>query len=131
MRRIIDEDDLGGGSEIGSVVTGVGVIGAESICTGSISSLTPSALMIHEIDPIVKIRPGYGWDEEPAEKVILFDKETARKPLPGAPIVDRTSSIVLRGVSHEGRLIGREACYQEQEGNKDTRVRQVQAISMT
>ena len=46
-------------------------------------------------------------------------------------IVDRISSVVLRGVSHEGRLIGREACDQEQEGNRDTRVRQVQAVSMT
>ena len=34
--------------------------------------------------------------------------------------VDRISSAVLRGVSHEGRLIGRGACNQEQEGNKDT-----------
>ena len=45
--------------------------------------------------------------------------------------VDRISSAILRGVSHEGRLIGREACNQEQEGNRDTRVREVQAISMT
>ena len=35
-------------------------------------------------------------------------------------VVDRISSAVLRGVSHEGRLIGREACNQEQEGNRDT-----------
>ena len=34
--------------------------------------------------------------------------------------VDRISSAVLRGVSHEGRLIGREACNQEEEGNRDT-----------
>ena len=39
--------------------------------------------------------------------------------------VDRISSAVLRGVSHEGRLIDRDACNQEQEGNRDTRVRQV------
>jgi len=45
--------------------------------------------------------------------------------------VDRISSTVLRGVSHEGRLIGRETCDQEQEGNRDIRVRQVQAVSMT
>ena len=45
--------------------------------------------------------------------------------------VDRLSLAVLRGVYHEGRLIGREACNQEQEGNRDTRVRQVQAVSMT
>ena len=45
--------------------------------------------------------------------------------------VDRISSTVLRGVSHKGRLIGRGARDQEQEGNRDTRVRQVKAISMT
>ena len=45
--------------------------------------------------------------------------------------VDRISSAVLRGVSHEGRLIGRGAYNQEQEGNRDTRVRQVRAISAT
>ena len=43
--------------------------------------------------------------------------------------VDRISSAVFQGVSHEGRLIGRDACNREQEGNRDTRVRQVQAIS--
>ena len=85
------------------------MISAESICTGPRSSPTPSALMIHEIDLIVKIWSGCGWDEEPVEKAILFNKETARKPLPGMPTVDRISSTVLRGVSHEGRLIGREA----------------------
>ena len=107
------------------------MIGVELICTGSMSSPTPSALMIHEIDLIVKIWPGCGGDEAPVEKAILFDKETARKPLPGAPTVDRISSAVLRGVSHEGRLIGKETCNQEQEGNRDTRVRQVHAVSMT
>jgi len=45
--------------------------------------------------------------------------------------VDRISSAVLWGVSHEGRLIDREARDQEQEGNSDTRVIQVQAVSMT
>ena len=45
--------------------------------------------------------------------------------------VDIISSAVLRGVSHEGRLIGREMCNQEQEGNRNTQVRQVQAVSMT
>ena len=40
-------------------------------------------------------------------------------------IVDRISLVVLRGVSNEGRLIGREACNQEQEGDRHTRVRQV------
>ena len=101
------------------------MIDAESIYTSSMSSPTPRALMIHEIDPTVKIWPGYGRDEEPVERTILFNIEIARTPLPGAPTVDRISSVVLRGVSHEGRLIGREACNQEQEGNKDTRVRQV------
>ena len=84
--------------------------------------------MIHEMDPTVKIWPGYGRDEEPMEKAILFDKETACRPLPGVPTLDRISSAVLRGVSHEGSFIGREACDQEQEGNRDTRVRQVWAI---
>ena len=63
---------------------------------------------------------GCGRDEEPTEKAILFDKETACTPLPGAPTVDTISSVVLRGVSHEGRLIDREVCDQEQEGNRDT-----------
>ena len=85
------------------------MIGAESICAGSRSSLTPSALMIHEIDLTVKIWPGYGRDKEPTEKAILFDKETAHKPLPSTPTIDRISSVVFRGVSHEGRLIGRGA----------------------
>ena len=75
----------------------------------SMISPSLSALMIQEIDPTMKIWLGYGRDEEPVEKTILFDKETARSPLPGAPTVDRISSIVLRGVSHEGRLISREA----------------------
>ena len=104
-----DEVNPGSGSEIGSTVADARVVGAEPICTGSRSSPTPSALMTHVMDPTVKIWPGYGRDEEPAEKAILFDKETARKPLPSAPTVDRISSTVLRGVSHEGRLIDREA----------------------
>ena len=87
--------------------------------------------MIHEIDPTMKIWPGYRRDKEPAERTILFDIETARTPLPDTPTVDKISSVVLRVVSHEDRLIGREACNQEQEGNRDTRVRQVQAVSMT
>ena len=68
------------------------------------SSLTLSALMTHEMDPTVKIWPGYGRDEEPTEKAILFDKETAHKPLPVALTVNRISSVVLRGVSNEGSL---------------------------
>ena len=126
-----NEVDPRSGSEIGSTVTGARVVSVEWICTGSRSSPTPSTLMTHVMDPTVKIWPGYGRDEEPAEKAILFDKETTRTPLPGAPTVDRISSAVLRGVSHEGRLIGRETCDQEQEGNRDTQVRQVQAVSMT
>ena len=31
-------------------------------------------------------------------------------------IVDKISSVVLRGVSHEGRLIDSDACNREQEG---------------
>ena len=92
------------------------------IYNGSMSSLTLLALMVHEIDLTMKIWPGYGKDEEPMKKAILFDKEIARSPLPSAPTVDRISSVVLRGVSHEGRLIGRDACSREQEGNRDTRV---------
>ena len=98
------------------------MVGVELIYTGSMSSLSPSALMIQEIDPTVKIWPGCGRDEEPAEHTILFDIEIACAPLPSAPTVDIISSAVLRGVSHEGRLIGRGACEQEQEGNRDTRV---------
>ena len=124
-RRIVDEGDLGGSSKIGSVVTSVQEIGAESIYTGSINSLIPLVLMTHEIDPTVKIWLGYGRDEDPTKRTILFDIETARTPQPGEPTVNRISSAVLRGVSHEGRLIGREARDQEQEGNRDTRVRQV------
>ena len=99
------------------------MVGTERIYIGSRSSLTPSMLMTHEMDPTVKIWPGYGRDKEPTKKAILFDKETARIPLPGAPTIDRISLAVLRGVSHEGRLIGREAYNQEQEGNRDTQVR--------
>ena len=104
--------------------------GAELICTGSMSSPTLLALMIQEIDLTVKIWPGCGRDEEPAKSTILFDMETARTPLPGAPTVNGISLAVLRGVSHEGRLIGKGARNQEQEGNRDTRVRQVRGVSM-
>ena len=106
------------------------MVGAERICTGSRSSPTLSAFMTHEMDPTVKIWSGYGRDEEPAEKAILFDKETTCTPLPGAPTVDKRYSAVLRGVSHEGRLIDRGARNQEQ-GNRDTRVRQVRAVCRT
>ena len=118
-----DEVDPGSDSKIGSAVAGVRVVGAERICTGSRSSPTPSALMTHVMDPTVKIWLGCGRNEEPTEKAILFDIETARIPLPCVPTVDRISSAVIRGVSHEGRLIDREAYDQEQEGNRDTRVR--------
>ena len=95
--------------------------GAETICSGSRRSPTLSVLMNHEMDPTVKIWPGYGRNKEPAEKAILFDKETARTPLPSAPTVDRLSLVVLQGVSHEGRLVGRGARDQELDGNRDTR----------
>ena len=45
----------------------------------------------------------------------------ARTPLPGVPTVNRISSVVLRGVSHEGRLIGGGVRNQEPDG--DTRRR--------
>ena len=82
------------------------MIGAKTICVGSMSSPTLSALMIHEIDLTVKIWPGYGRDEEPAERTVLFNIETTRTPLPSALTVDKRCSAVLRGGSHEDRLIG-------------------------
>ena len=85
------------------------MVSAELISPGSRSSLTPSALMTHEMDPTIKIWPDYGRDEEPTEKAILIDKEIARTPLPSVPTIDRISSVVLREVSHEGRLIGKGA----------------------
>ena len=112
-------------------MVGVGVVDAVLICTNSMSSPTLSVLMIQEINPTVKIWLGYGRDKEPTKRTILFDMETTRTPLSGAPTVDRISSAILRGVSHEGRLIGRNTCNREQEGNRDTRVRQVRAISTT
>ena len=87
-RRVVGEDDLGGGSKIRSAVAGVGEIGAVSNCTGSMSSPTPSALMIQEIDPTMKIWLGYGREEEPTKCTILFDMETARTPLRGTPTVE-------------------------------------------
>ena len=73
------------------------MIGAELICTSSRSSPTPSALMTHEMDPTMKIRLGYGRDEEPMKKSILFDKETTCNPLLGVLTIDRISSAVLPG----------------------------------
>ena len=107
------------------------MVGTESICTSLMISPSPSALMTQEIDPTVKIWPGFGEDEEPKKCTILFVMEIAHTPLPGAPTVNRVLSAVLRGVSHEGRLIGKGARNQEQEGNRDTRVRQVRAVSAT
>ena len=82
------------------------MIGTELICIGSMSSLTPSALMIHEIDPTVKIWPGYGRDEERAKHTILFDMETSCSPLPGAPTIDIgfvcTFSDKLKTALHNG-----------------------------
>ena len=107
------------------------MVGAELICIGLKISLSSSALMTQEIDPIVKIWPGSREDKELEKCTISFIMETTRTPLPSAPTVDRISSVVLRGVSHEGRLVDRGARNQEQESNKDTRVRQVRAVCMT
>ena len=85
------------------------MVSAELICTGSMISLSRSASMTQEIDPTIKIWLGFGEDEELEKCTILFIMETARTPLPGAPTVDKISSAILRGVSHEGRLIGRGA----------------------
>ena len=46
---------------------------------------------------------------------------TTHRPLPGVPTVDKRCSTVLRGVFHEGRLIGGGARNQETDG--DTRRR--------
>ena len=123
MRQVVGEDDLGGSSKIRSAVAGVGVVGTGSICTGSMISPSPSALMTQEINLTVKIWPSFGEDEGPTKRTILFIMETTRTPLPGAPTIDKISSVVIRGVFHEGRLIDRDACNREQEGNRDTRVR--------
>ena len=53
------------------------MVGTERIYIGSRSSLTLSALMTHQMDPTMKIWPGCRRDEEPVEKAILFDEETA------------------------------------------------------
>ena len=74
-------------------------MGVVLIYTSSMSSPTPSALMIHEIDPTVKIWSGYGRDEEPTKHTILFDMETARTPLLGAPIVDLISRAATKHVT--------------------------------
>jgi len=60
-------------------------------------------------------------------------EEASSRPALGqsSAIVYEIWSAVLRGVSHEGRLIGRGARNQEQVGNRDMRVRQVWAISAT
>ena len=125
-----DGADLGSGSKIGSVVVDARVVGAEPIYTGSRSSPTPSVLMTHVMDPTMKIWPGCGRDEEPTKKTILFDKETAHTPLPGAPTIDIISSVVHRGVSHDGRFVGGGARNQEPDGDKAQRqrFRQVWAV---
>ena len=89
------------------------MVGAELIYTGLMISPSPSALMTQEIDPTIKIWPDFGEGEEPTKCAILFIIETAHIALPGVPTVDRISSAVLRGVSHESRLIDREVCNQE------------------
>ena len=43
-------------------------------------------------------------------EVHLIHHGSARTPLPGAPTVGKRCSAVLRGVSHEGRLIDGGAC---------------------
>ena len=73
------------------------MISVESINTGSMSSPTPSALMIHEIDPTVKIWPGCRRDEEPVEKTILFDKENSTH----SPYLARQLSTEYRRQSSE------------------------------
>ena len=45
--------------------------------------------MTQEIDPTVKIWPGFGEDEEPEKCTILFIMETACTPLPGAPTINK------------------------------------------
>ena len=54
-------------------------------------------------------------------EVHLARHGSARIPLPGAPTIDRRCSAILRGVSHEGRLIGGGVHNQELDG--DTRCR--------
>ncbi|XP_066379116.1 glucan endo-1,3-beta-glucosidase 11-like [Miscanthus floridulus] len=54
-----------------------------------------------------------------------------RGKLGGGVRVDRISSAVHQGAPRDGRLISRGACNQEQEGNRDTRVIQVQAVGTT
>ena len=73
------------------------MISAGTICTDSRSSSTPSALMIHEIDPTMKTWPGYGRDEEPIEKTILFDKENSTH----SPYLARQLSTEYRRQSSE------------------------------
>ena len=81
------------------------MVGAESIYTGLKISSSPSALMTQEIDPTVKIWPGFGEDEEPEKCTILFVMETARTPLPAVPTINKRCSAVHRGVSHDGRFV--------------------------
>ena len=52
---------------------------------------------------------------------IWFTMDRHARPLPGMPTVDKRCSVVLRGVSHEGRLIDGGVRNQEPEG--DTRCR--------
>ena len=77
------------------------------------------------------------WTLKKEEKCVLISFFNELKvPIgsyanPKRLVIDRISSVVHRGVSRDGRLIGRGACDQEQEGNRDTRVIQVQAVSTT
>ena len=103
-QRVAGEDNLGGGSKIGSVVAGAGVVGVESICTGSMISPSPSALMTQEIDPTVKIWPGFGEDEEPKKCSILFVMKTTHTPTWRANCRQKMFDSPL-GVSHDGRFV--------------------------
>ena len=55
-------------------------------------------------------------------------KVTCIRATPTSPLsVDRISSAVVRGLSHEGRLIGREACDQKQDIGSAQRLQQILA----
>ena len=74
------------------------MIGIESICTDSMSSPTLSALMIHEIDPTMKILLGYGGTKSLRKKIILFDKENSTH----SPYLARQLSTEYHRQSSEG-----------------------------
>ena len=51
-----------------------------------------------------------------------------RTPLPAAPTVDRISSAVYRGVSHDGRFVGGGACNQEPDGDTSTKTQDLDRL---